>query len=93
METRLTPFVVDAWDLGFAELASSWLPGSEVDIKHTQVEEAMAVAASRMVVADSADELMDIYNAALEEIDSLGAREVEAALTAEHQKQLVQLGR
>ena len=93
MEQRLKPFVVDAWDLGFAELASSWLPGSEVDIKHTQVEEAMAVAASRMVVADSADELMKIYNAALEEIDRLGARDVETSLTEEHGRQLAQLGR
>ena len=67
-------------------------PEATSDIKHTQVEEAMAVAASRMVVADSADELMDIYNAALEEIDRLGARDVEAALTEEHGRQLTQLG-
>ena len=93
MAKRLTPFVVDAWDMGFAELTSSWLPGSDIDIKNTKVEEAMTVAASRMVVADSDSDLMNIYNQALAEIDSLGARDVEAALTAEHKQQLAQLGR
>ena len=93
MAKRLTPFVVDAWDIGFAELSSSWVPGSDIDIKNTKITEAMAVAATKMVVADSESELMSIYDEALVEIDRLGARDVEAALTAEHKKQLAQLGK
>jgi len=100
MAKRLTPFVVDAWDMGYAELIGSWLPGtsfglpgSDIDITNTKIKEAMAVAAAKMVVADSDNELMDIYNEALAEIDSLGAKDVEAALTAEHMKQLAQLGK
>ena len=53
----------------------------------------MTVAATKMVVADSESELMGIYNEALAEIDSLGARDVEAALTAEHKYQMAQMGK
>jgi hypothetical protein len=92
-EKRLgTNFVKDIWSEGFADIPSSIVSGSDVDVINTQINEACATAGMQMIAAASDAEFDALYTKIIQDIEALGVSKVEEVYTAEHQRQLKALG-
>ncbi len=85
-------YVTDPWEEGFAALGDAIEAGSDLAVINTKVNDSCRTAGMKMITAKSDDEFNSIYSACLAEIEALGVAEVEAAYTAEHQKQCEALG-
>ena len=87
-----TQFVIDPWEEGFAAIGDCIEAGTDLAVILTKVNDACRTAGMKMVAAKNADEFNSIYQACLAEIEALGVAQIEAAYTAEHQKQCESLG-
>ena len=87
-----TQFVIDPWEQGFAAIGDCIEAGTDLAVVLTKVNDACRTAGMKMITAKNADEFNSIYQNCLKEIESLGVAQIEAAYTAEHQKQCEALG-
>ena len=87
-----TQFVTDPWEEGFASLGDCIEAGSDLAVINTKVNDSCRTAGMRMITAKNDEEFRAIYDACIAEIEGLGVAQLEAALTAEHQKQCQSLG-
>lgn len=91
---RLPPSNVrDIWQEGFADIAGSIDPGSDLDVLRTQIDGLCKEAGMKMIAAADDAAFQKLYSDCTAQIEQLGVSKIEKAYTDEHQAQLKALGK
>lgn len=90
---RLGPqYVTDIWAEGYGALTDAIPAGTDLYTAYTKINDACKTAGMKMITAASQEEFDQLYRDCIAEIERMGAADVNAALTAEHQAQCAALG-